>query len=322
MNTIKFTPKNEMRKETSNVEVFKVANIEIGNKAYKYFSDAQISLYVTKKCNAACPFCMNTLENRCVKSNELDDKKYYKMLDYYLEMFKDIKPWITITGGEPTLSKRLIPTLKMIKDKGYKIRTFATNGSHLLDKYNGKTIIQYMLENNVLNNVNISRMVVDDEENSKLMKISKDGIGNKDLKVIATYAEANDIEIRLSCNLLKNGVKNLEDILNYKEFYNKLGIKTVMFRELIPLPYKDDIYVNIDDVFAEIDGNKDFELIRILNGLYYTVKVYNYKDYIVKCYKEKDTVDKEIIREFVIYPDGKLDNGFDNETLMEAINYE
>lgn len=322
MNTIKFTPKNEMRKETSNVEVFKVERKEIGDKTYKYFSDAQISLYVTKKCNAACPFCMNSLENRCIKSSELDDKKYYKMLEYYLEMFKDIKPWITITGGEPTLSNRLIPTLKMIKDKGYKIRTFSTNGSHLLDKYKGKNIIQYMLENNVLNNVNISRMAIDDEENSKLMKISKDEIGNKDLKIIATYAEANDIEIRLSCNLLKNGVKNLEDILNYKEFYNKLGIKTVMFRELIPLPYNDDIYVNIDKVFKEIERNKDFELIRILDGLYYTVKVYNYKDYIVKCYKEKGSVDKEIIREFVIYPDGKLDNGFDNETLWEVKDYE
>ncbi len=318
MNTIKFTPRGEMRKETSNVEVFKIDDIEIGDKAYKYFSDAQISLYVTKKCNAACPFCMNCLENRCVKAKELDDKRYYKILDYYLEMFKDIKPWITITGGEPTISKRLVPTLKMIKDKGYKIRTFSTNGSHLLDIYDGKYIIQYMLENNVLNNVNISRMAVDDEDNSKLMRISKDESRNKDLKIIATYAEANDIEIRLSCNLLKNGVKNLEDILKYKKFYNNLGIKTVMFRELIPLPYKDDNYVNIDNVFEEIENNKDFELLRVLEGLYYTVKVYNYKDYIVKCYKEKGTADKNVIREFVIYPDGKLDNGFNNETLMEV----
>lgn len=318
MNTIKFTPRDEMRKETSNVEVFKISDIEIKNKKYKYYSDAQISLYVTKKCNASCPFCMNCLEKRCVQSNELDDKKYYKMLDYYLEMFKNIKPWITITGGEPTISKKLVPTLKMIKEKGYKIRTFSTNGSHLLDTYEGKYIIQYMLENNVLNNVNISRMAIDDEDNSKLMRISKDEFRNKDLKIIATYAEANDIEIRLSCNLLKNGVKNLDDILRYKEFYNNLGIKTVMFRELIPLPYKDDNYINIDDVFEEIENNKDFELLRVLDGLYYIVKVYNYKDYIVKCYKEKGYEDKNVIREFVIYPDGKLDNGFDNETLMEV----
>ena len=208
--------------------------------------------------------------------------------------------------------------LKMIKEKGYKIRTFSTNGSHLLDTYEGKYIIQYMLENNVLNNVNISRMAIDDEDNSKLMRISKDESRNKDLKIIATYAEANDIEIRLSCNLLKNGVKNLDDILRYKEFYNNLGIKTVMFRELIPLPYKDDNYINIDDVFEEIENNKDFELLRVLDGLYYIVKVYNYKDYIVKCYKEKGYEDKNVIREFVIYPDGKLDNGFDNETLMEV----
>ncbi len=318
MNTIKFTKRSEMRKETSNVEVFSVKDRTIGDKTYKYFSDAQISLYVTKKCNAGCPFCMNKLEKRCVRSTELEDDKYYKILDYYLESFSDIKPWITITGGEPTISKRLVPTLKMIKDKGFKIRTFSTNGSHLLDMVDGKPILQYMLENNVLNNVNISRMATSDIENAKLMNISETESNNDKLKRIATYAATNDIEIRISCNLLQDGVKNLDDILKFKEFYNNLGISTVMFRELIPLPYEDKMYVNIDTVFEEIEKNEDFELVRVIEGLYYTVKVYNYGEYLVKCYKEKGTADKSVIREFVIYPDGKLDNGFDNETLMEV----
>ena len=55
-----------------------------------------------------------------------------------------------------------------------------------------------------------------------------------------------------------------------------------------------------------------------MEGMYYTVKVYKFNDYLVKCYKEKEIVDDSIIREFVIYPDGKLDNGYDNETLMEV----
>lgn len=321
MNTIKFTKRSEMRKETSNVEVFSVKEKEIAGKTRKYFSDAQISLYVTKKCNANCSFCMNKLEKRCVNSFELDDDKYYQMLDYYLEFFSDIKPWITITGGEPTISKRLVPILKKIKEKGYKIRTFSTNGSHLLDIVEGKPVIQYMLENNVLNNVNISRMAVNDEDNSKLMHISVQESNNDKLKHIATFAKTNDIEIRISCNLLENGVKSLDDILNFKKFYNDLGIQTIMFRELIPLPYEDEVQIPIDSIFEEIKNNDKFELVRVIEGLYYTVTVYNYEDYLVKCYKEKGTADKDVIREFVIYPDGKLDNGFDNETLME-VSYE
>lgn len=318
MNTIKFTPIEDMRKETSNVEVFDIKDIEINDKKYEYFSDAQLSIYVTKKCNARCKFCMNRYEGRCGVARELADKNFLRAVDYYLDFFKDIKPWITITGGEPTIAKRLIPILEKIKDKGFKIRTFSTNGSHLLDLYEGKPIIQYMLENNVLNNVNISRMTVDDTENSKLMGIKKEESNNEMLKKIAMFSNVNNIEIRMSCNLLKNGVKNLDDMLKFKEFYNKLGIKTVMFRELIPLKYDGDYKVDIDQVFKEIEDNKEFELQRVIEGLYYIVKVYKYHNYLVKCYKEKGNVDKSIIREFVMYPDGKLDNGYDNEILMEV----
>ena len=99
MNTIKFTPINDIRKETSNVEVFSIKELVINDRKYKYFSDAQLSIYVTKRCNAACPFCMNKFENRCLRSKELNDKEYYDSLDYYLNFFKDINPFITITGG-------------------------------------------------------------------------------------------------------------------------------------------------------------------------------------------------------------------------------
>lgn len=318
MNTIKFTPIQDMRKETSNVEMFSIKEMTINQKKYKYFSDAQISLYVTKECNAHCPYCMNRFEKRCLYAKELSDQNYYKMLDYYLAYFKDIKPWITITGGEPTNSKRLLPTLKKIKEKGFKIRTFSTNGSHLLDKIEDKTILQFMLENQVMHNVNLSRMVIDDEENSRLMRISKKDSNNATLEKIASFASTNAIELRLSCNLLKKGVHDLEGILEFKEFYNRLGIQTVMFRELIPLPYDQDYGVSIASIFEEIEQHKEFQFLKCMEGLYYTVKVYRYKDYLVKCYKEKGNVDKSIIREFVIYPDGKLDNGFDNETLMEV----
>lgn len=318
MNTIKFTPIQDMRKETSNVEIFSIKEIDIEQKKRKYFSDAQISLYVTKACNAHCPYCMNQFEKRCLFSKELCDQDYYKMLDYYLDFFKEIKPWITITGGEPTISKRLIPTLEKIKEKGFKIRTFSTNGSHLLDKIGEKTVLQYMLENHVLNNVNLSRMAIDDEENSRIMRIATKDSNNVYLRKIATFANTNAIEMRLSCNLLKEGVHDLNGILQFKDFYNQLGIQTIMFRELIPLPYDQDYGIDIASIFEEIEQHKDFQFIKLMEGLYYTVKVYRYKDYLVKCYQEKENVDKDVIREFVIYPDGKLDNGFDNETLMEV----
>jgi len=319
MNTIKFCKKSDIRKETSNVEDYEINKLKINSKEYNYFSDAQISLYITKKCNANCKFCMNNLEKRCLNSIELTDKDYFNMLNKYLDFFKDIKPWITITGGEPTLSNRLIKTLEILKEKNYKIRTFSTNGTGLLKRVNNKPIIEYMLENNVINNVSISRMSIDDLENRNLMNSKNPLLSNEDLKKISLYSKTNSIEIRLSCLLLKNGVKDLTDMLEFITFYENLGINSIMFRELIPLPYTNDSKIDIKNIFKEIENSKDFISLREMDGLYYTVKVYSYKDYIVKCYQEKENVNQNIIREFVIYPDGKLDNNFDNETIMEVL---
>lgn len=319
MNTIKFCKKSDIRKETSNVEDYEINKLKINSKEYNYFSDAQISLYITKKCNANCKFCMNNLEKRCLNSLELTDKDYFNMLNKYLDFFKDIKPWITITGGEPTLSNRLIKTLEILKEKNYKIRTFSTNGTGLLKRVNNKPIIEYMLENNVINNVSISRMSIDDLENRNLMNSKNPLLSNEDLKKISLYSKTNSIEIRLSCLLLKNGVKDLTDMLEFITFYENLGINSIMFRELIPLPYTNDSKIDIKNIFKEIENSKDFISLREMDGLYYTVKVYSYKDYIVKCYQEKENVNQNIIREFVIYPDGKLDNNFDNETIMEVL---
>ena len=80
----------------------------------------------------------------------------------------------------------------------------------------------------------------------------------------------------------------------------------------------DSAFIDMKKIVEEIRHNKDFTLLKILKGHYYTVEVYRYKDEVVKCYLENDVLDKDIIREFVIYPDGRLDNGFNNESIMEV----
>ena len=317
MNTIKFSPINMGRMETSNVEDYNVIEREFNKKKYYCYEDAQISLYVTKRCNASCKFCMNFFEDRFLKCKELEDDLYFSKVSKYLDIFKDNKPWITITGGEPTRSKRLNKLLKIIKDKGYKIRTFSTNGSGLLDIVDGEVVIKTLLDNNVFNNISISRMATDDKENSHLMNISVDDSNNSKLEKIAMIGNNYDMEMRISCNLMKNGVSSLDDMLKFKEFYNNVGFKAVMFRELVHNTL-DSAFVDMKKIVEEIRHNKDFVLLKVLKGHYYTVEVYRYKDEVVKCYLENDVLDKDIIREFVIYPDGKLDNGFNNESIMEV----
>lgn len=314
MNTIKFSSIYELKKETNNVEIFEVKDINFDGINYKYYSNAQISLYVTKKCNGKCPFCMNNYEERYCKSKEINDQDYLYNFDRVLDKFKNIKPYITITGGEPTKNLKLIPIIRKIKKSGFKTRTFATNGTGLFDRYERKTIISHLLENGVINNINVSRMVIDDLENEKIMGIKQ---SNREIERIFTYGRINNMDIRLSCNLQKYGVKNLNDIINYIDFYNNIGVETVMFRELIP--FEDETYkkniVSIKPIFQEIENNKQFKYLRTLEGMYYIVKVYRYKDKLVKCYKEKkiNKINNQVIREFVFYPDGNLDGGWNKK---------
>lgn len=318
MNTIKFSSIYDLKKETNNVEVYDIKKIKINGKEYKYYSNAQTSLYVTKKCNGNCTFCMNKYEKRYCDAFELDDDNYFKALNNALDNLKKIDTPITITGGEPTKSSRLVKVLRLLKEKGFRLRTFATNGTGLLDRYEDKIILFHMLENNVTNNINISRMSVDDEVNRKLMKLEQ---SNELIRRVFAFCKINNMDMRLSCNLQKCGVKDLEDILEYNDYYEKMGVDTIIFRELIPLTnaskeYNDNL-IKIDKIFDSIKNDSRFKYIKTLDGMYYKVYIYRYKDKLVKCYQEKGDLcknqDDDIIREFVFYPDGNLDSGWNKE---------
>lgn len=318
MNTIKFSSIYDLKKETNNVEVYDIKKVKIDNREYRYYSNAQMSLYVTKRCNANCAFCLNKYEKRYSESLELDDDSYFKALNNTLDALKEINTPITITGGEPTKSRRLVRVLRLLKEKGFRLRTFSTNGTGLLDIYEGKTILTHMLENNAINNINISRMVIDDDVNKRFMKVEQ---SNELLRSVFTFGKINNMDMRLSCNLQKGGVESLDDILEYNDYYEKIGVDTIIFRELISIKDASSEYCNniikMDKIFQNIKNDSRFKYIKTLNGMYYKVYVYRYKDKLVKCYQEKKDfgkkIDDDIIREFVFYPDGNLDSGWNKE---------
>lgn len=318
MNTIKFSSIYDLKKETNNVEIYDIKDININDKNYKYYSNAQMSIYVDKICNASCWFCMNKYEERFCKAKTISDKDYFYNVEKVLDILKNKDIPITITGGEPTKCKRLIKLIKMMKEKGYRTRTFSTNGTGLFDRYENKTIVAHLLENGIINNINVSRMVIDDECNKKIMKVNQT---NDMIRRIFNFGEINGMDMRLSCNIQKDGVKNLKDILKFNNFYDKLGINTIMFRELIPIKNDDSLYkdklIKIDSIFEEIEKNKEFKYLKTLDGMYYIVKVYRYKNKLVKCYQEKKDIgikiNNDIIREFVFYPDGNLDSGWNKQ---------
>lgn len=76
-------------------------------------------------------------------------------------------------------------------------------------------------------------------------------------------------------------------MLDFVELYRNKGVDTIMFRELVG-----QNSLLLEDI---VSFNEQFEYIETLKGIYYTVKVYRYKDMIVKYYNTNKNIDKTIL---------------------------
>jgi MoaA/NifB/PqqE/SkfB family radical SAM enzyme len=156
MNTIKFADMYESRTETHNVEIYGQKILNINDVEYIIDSHSQIMIYPTIKCNADCDFCLNKFDNTlCNCKENLTEEQYMSKLNKVFETLKELKPYISICGGEPSLSPLTVKILKLAKSHSINHRIFATNGSGLLNRYDGVPLLQHMKENNAVNNINI-----------------------------------------------------------------------------------------------------------------------------------------------------------------------
>ncbi len=329
MNTIKFEPVWMPKTETHDVEKYSIKQMEIAGKKRYVYSNVGLTIYVTNRCNSDCSFCMNKFEENFLCSKEImDDEEYLRRLDYILGLLKHLNPSVMITGGEPTKARRLPEVIKLVHKYGYVLRSFSTNGTGLLDFIDGKMILQYMYENNFLNNINISRHAISPEENYRIMKTKGDLI-NSQLCEIAGFCAGHNMRVRMGCTLQKGGVSNLEEMLQYYSHYESLGIDTVVFRELIPIDTSkkgaDDyqkLFVDISEILDAIRKRADFRYAYTLDGLYYNVEHFHYHDKLVKCYREKNTASPDIIRDLIFYADGRLVDTNWNDVSKTLLDYE
>lgn len=329
MNTVKFEPAWMPKTETHDVDKYTIKTMEIDGKAYDVYSNVGLTIYVTNQCNSDCSFCMNKFEENFLCSKEItDDEEYLERLEYVLRLLQPINPSIMITGGEPTKSRRLPRVIKLVHKYGYKLRSFSTNGTGLLDFIDGKTVLQYMYENDFLNNINISRHAISPADNFKIMK-TKGDLTDSQLCEIAAYCSGHNMRIRMGCTLQQNSISNLSQMLEYYEHYQKLGIDTVIFREPVPINPKREGFeeyqrhtVDISKIFEAIELSPDFTYAYTLDGLYYNVKHFRYQDKLVKCYREKHTASPDIVRDLIFYADGRLvDTNWDDSS-KTLLNYE
>jgi molybdenum cofactor biosynthesis enzyme MoaA len=341
MNTLKFQPIREKRQECFNVEDYSFNDFDFEGKQRRVYSNVNLSIFTDDYCNANCKFCVAQLrfENRSQiysKTRIQSDEEYFNRLDEVLNKLKPLNPSISITGGEPTKSKRLVPILRLIEKYGYRKRTLTTNGSGLFDIVEGKPIIQHITDNH-FQHLNISKTHYDEDINRSIMQYDA-GTGytsNEDIAKIAAFAKANNLRPRLSCLLLKSGIHDIDGIIKYLNYYQQLGIDNVIFRETMDydqdsmlnkpkMEYLKENKVKLNDIWKNIDNDFRFTPIRQLLGYYYYVEVYKYQNIdmvsesanLVKLYEQKQKAE-DVVFEMIFHPNGNLNGSWvDNEDIL------
>jgi molybdenum cofactor biosynthesis enzyme MoaA len=184
------------------------------------------------KCNASCGFCITeycrgTGNFKNGGQGTIDIKRLEKAVIFA----KSIRVAdSSINGGvDPTMEKpeRLELIAGLLSDNFGRVNML-TNGQRLLNSYRSGDMISYLGGN--LTNLTISRAHYDDKKNSKIM-----GLAKYDLEKTITRLDAENINTKFSCLLLKKYIHNNDGIMGYIDMSRELGVAKVMFRELTPI---------------------------------------------------------------------------------------
>ena len=327
MNTIKFAPYNDFVTEQHDVENATVDTVVIDGVERRFYNPCNLNVFITNTCPNSCPFCINKGQTDRVR---MSDSTYYEDLENALNRLSGVHLEATITGGEPTyLPERLVKTVRMLAAHGVHERTVSTTGYGLLDKYEGKTLFQHLIENGFTHNISISRMSTDDWENDRMLSgnkysPSRRNIGNDELRRLATIAKANGVQLRTSTNLIRGTaeshyVRTYRQMLEFVDFQHELGIDSCLFRELEGNNFKPILWIPIEPFADLVKCSRDFTHIKTIHGMFYDIWVGLYKskvtgmEYIVKVYKNH-VVDADIIGS-LSFNHGVIRKGFHGEEI-------
>ena len=323
MNTIKFAPFNDFVTEQHDVEHASVDTVEIGGIERKFYNPCNLNVFITNTCQNSCDYCIN---KGATDMFRMSDETYYDDLKAALEKLKGVKLEASITGGEPTLlPHRLVRTVRMLNDYGVHCRTVSTNGIGLLERYDGKTVLQHLIDNGFTHNISISRMAEDNFSNDQAMKGEEYGstsrnISNDMLRRIATIAKVNDVQLRTSTLLLSKHVNSYKKMLHFVDFQHSLGIDGCIFREVEGGPLLQKHGVCMQPIANIIDSYAYFKFIRTVKTMYYEIDLYHYRspktgaEYIVKVYHNAYVADEDVICS-LSFNHGILRKGFHGEAL-------
>ena len=307
---------------------------EIENIKYRVYKNINFSIFITDYCNACCKFCIEQVEYRnkkqmlLEKERIVDDEEYLSRLRYVLEQIKPLNPSISITGGEPSMSHRFCSVLHLLAEFSFRKVTINTNGSGLKKIVNGQPLYQHIIECGI-SHVNISRHHWNDEYVNEIMRFEHDTCSSKQLEEIVPILNSNGVRVRINCVVLDSYIDNIDKIVSLLEYYIKMGIDNVVFRQMMEfnLEYvrNDEIIgfyathlIKIDDIMYRLDNDERFKKVKSIKGRYYYVEIWKYKNVDIVGERESSVVknrdigydEDDLIYELIFHPAGTVTKGW------------
>lgn len=248
-----------------------------------------VHIKVTDACNAKCPFCIE--QGSKLKT---DWNRLLTNLDSLLEQMaaQGHLTTVSITGGEPSLfPEQVSKVIDLIKKHGAHFSTVNTNGTNPVPAF-GK-----------LNWVDISRHMIGDDKTC--------GIPALDIDRWSEFKKANpNTSIRIQCVLYRNGLKSIEDFIEFVRYYGQIA-DDISMRRLITT---DSNLIDQNDLFTEIKKYlmTHAEFVEQVLKDYYVYETWRFMGTDItfshsnmKLLKDMEKTEPDnILREIVVHPDG------------------
>ena len=307
----------------------RTVTLDLWGSARTIYANANFSIYSRQACNAKCHFCVEELrpasrgrELAMQRTVEQDDEVYFANLDASLQALKPLDPSVSITGGEPSKDPRLPRILATSRRREARKLTVTTNGSGLLDRHDGKPLIDWITAAGA-RHLNISRAHPEHDANARLM-VLKEGLSVGQLRDVIGAARDGGTRVRLSCVLIEGQIDSVPRIVEYLRFARSVGADNVIFRQLMltdprtaapnhVVKYSDRFRARLEPILDALSEDARFSFQRQIVGYYYYVEVWRFEDIDV-VFEEADLArledtkrrEPELVHELIFHPNARL----------------
>lgn len=194
-------------------------------------------------CNFNCPYCHNP---ELVISNIIEPIDINTIYSF-LKKRKGLLDGVVITGGEPTLHKKLPEFIKNIKDMGYLIK-LDTNGSN-------PNMVEELIENKLVDYIAMDIKAPFDEYNNIITK----EINIENVKKTFKLLVQNKVDYEFRTTVVSN-LLNYESFVKINEIFKKEGkIKKYCLQRFKKSKHLNEFYLN-----AKTLTDEEFEKVSLL----------------------------------------------------------